>query len=1219
MLELFLLRDGAATPLLLGSYDPWLVALSLLIAVFSSSMALQVAGLARIAHSAAMRQTALLSGSLALSGGIWAMHFIGMLAFEICTIVSYDGRLTLLSMLPAMLASWVALNLIAHRDINRWQLIIGGILVGAGIGTMHYSGMAAMQMSPLLRYDPLWFAASLLVAVALAILSLWIRFGLRRSGRFKVNQAILLGGLVMGLAIAGMHYTGMAAARFIGTPQADYQPGMNSNALLAVAVGLITVSSSVFVLAGNAFLRYRHLYTQKLDSENRLRAIVNTAVDGIITINHQGIIQSLNHSAERLFGWRESELVGLNIKRLMPEPYRANHDGYLANYLKTGEAKIIGQGREVTAMRRDGSLLPVRLAVGRAETPGQPVFVGFLTDISEHKAMERELRAREAQYRTLIGNIPGVTFRSRVDHDWSKLFVSDAVETLIGWDKGDFLDGRLSFADIIHPDDLERVRTEVEQALAARRPYVLEYRLRHRDGGERWVSESASGVYDEEGKVQWIDGVIIDVTRSKLRNAEFEGIVQAMRQAMAVVEFDLDGTILDANDNFLRLSGYRLDELRGQHHRRLCLPDEVASADYQAFWTTLRHGEFLQGEYCRLAKDGHRFWIHASYNPILDADGKPWKIVKLASDLSERKAMEHDLLLARDKAEQAASAKGMFLANMSHEIRTPMNAIIGFTELLLSGRLEGEQRRHLGTVRQSARSLLGLLNDILDTAKLERGAIELDCDDFSLRELGQQVLAALQLQADQKGLALHLDYPADLAEHYHGDAMRVRQVLTNLLGNAVKFTERGSVTLQVRQQQGRLQLNVIDTGIGIAPERLPHIFAPFTQADASMARRFGGTGLGTTIARQLVELMGGHIEASSEQGAGSCFSVTLPLPEAQGSSHIAPATPLQLPALHILVADDVPQNLELLQLALSRDGHRVSTARNGEEACEQYRQQHVDVVLMDVQMPVLDGLQATRRIRQLERQLQRPAVPVIALTASVLEKDRSEAGAAGMNGFASKPVDMPQLYAEIARVLQGCATAQSLPAAAPAAPALADIDWHGASLRWGSREQLLPHLQRFVTEYADLADSLQQAPASALSALAHRARGAAANLGLLRLAAVLAEIEHDDNLTPARLSALHLALADACAAVAGKQAATVPAGATTPVPERELRPLLQTLAEACRHGEFDEASLNALAQHLPGALFVPLQQALDSFDFEQALHQLALIEHQLATPTGVAP
>ncbi|WP_174875754.1 PAS domain S-box protein [Vogesella oryzae] len=1218
MFDIFLLRDGAATPLLLGNYNPWLVTLSLLIAVLSSTMALQVAGFARIASSGSIRQTALLSGSLALGGGIWAMHFIGMLAFDICTTVKYDFTLTLLSLLPAILASRVALGLISHRDITHLQLVTGGVLVGAGIGTMHYSGMAAMQMAPLLRYDPRWFAASILVAVVLAMLSLWIRFGLRRGGRFSVNQAIMLGGLVMGLAIAGMHYTGMAAARFIGSPDPAYVSGMNNNTVLALAVALITVVSSVFVLAGNAYLRYRHLYNQKLDSEQRLRAIVSTAVDGIITINHQGLIQDLNPSAERLFGWQKSELIGLNIKRLMPEPYRGNHDGYLANYLKTGEAKIIGQGREVTALRRDGSLLPVRLAVGRAETSGQPMFVGFITDISEHKAMERELRARETQYRTLIGNIPGVAFRSRVDHDWSKLFVSDAVETLTGWEKSFFLQGKLSVVSIIHPDDLDRVRTEVEQALAEHRPYVLEYRILHRDGGERWVSESASGVYDDNGDALWIDGVIIDVTRSKLRNAEFEGIVQAMRQAMAVVEFDLDGSILDANDNFLRLSGYSLEELRGQHHRRLCLPAEADSADYQTFWATLRHGEFIKGEYCRRAKDGHSFWIHASYNPILDADGKPWKVVKLASDLTERKAMEHDLLLARDKAEQAASAKGMFLANMSHEIRTPMNAIIGFTELLLGSRLDDEQRHHLNTVRQSARALLGLLNDILDTAKLERGAIELENRDFSLRELCQQVLAALQLQANQKGLSLQLDYPPELADGFHGDALRLRQILINLLGNAVKFTERGSVTLQLRQQQGRLQLSVIDTGIGIAPERLPHIFAPFTQADASMARRFGGTGLGTTIARQLVELMGGDIHATSLPGVGSSFIVSLPLPEARGERLPAPASTDTLPPLNILVADDVPQNLELLQLALSRDGHRVLTAADGAEACERFQQQAFDVVLMDIQMPRLDGLAATRRMRAHEQQHRLATTPVIALTASVLEKDRREASAAGMNGFASKPVDLPLLYAEIARVLQLTTASSAARPTDDVRSRPASIDWARASQRWGSRDALLAQLRRFIADYASLADSLRQSSGEQLPATAHRVKGAAANLGLQQLGALLAAIETQGHCDEAQLAAIAGELGAIAAAL---PADSEPAQSAKPAPQAltaEVRPLLQALANACRHGEIDDASLSTLAQQLPEALLAPLQQAVDNFDFEQALTQLAAIEAQLDRAAGTA-
>ncbi|MGE8357480.1 MAG: ATP-binding protein, partial [Microvirgula sp.] len=366
----------------------------------------------------------------------------------------------------------------------------------------------------------------------------------------------------------------------------------------------------------------------------------------------------------------------------------------------------------------------------------------------------------------------------------------------------------------------------------------------------------------------------------------------------------------------------------------------------------------------------------------------------------------------------AAAAKGIFLANMSHEIRTPMNAIIGFTELLLDGELTALQRRHLGTVRQSARSLLGLLNDILDTTKLEKGAFRLEQIHFSLQALATQVMASMRLAAEARSLELTVHFPPDLDEYCVGDPLRVQQILTNLIGNAIKFTERGRVSLDFHRKHELLFIEVRDTGIGMTAEQLSRIFAPFTQADASISRRFGGTGLGTTIARQLTELMGGTIQVESEPGRGSVFRVALPLPPGSAPAEKAQGvSTMSLPPLNILVADDVAQNLELLTLIMEQGGHRVTTACNGEDALRQFMAGRFDIVLMDVHMPHMDGLEAVRRLRACEREQGRVATPVIALTASVQDTDREAAREAGMDGFAMKPLDVPRLLAEMARVV----------------------------------------------------------------------------------------------------------------------------------------------------------------------------------------------------------
>jgi diguanylate cyclase (GGDEF)-like protein/PAS domain S-box-containing protein len=392
MLERFFLLDPAPAELLQGRHDPVLVLLSVGVAMLTSALALHLASLARQASTATHRRLAVATGGAALGAGIWAMHFIGMLAFTLCTPVSYDLTTTLLSMLPGLAASWIALWLLARPQLRSSQLLVGGALVGLGIGAMHYSGMAAMRLTPALRYDPLWFLASIVLAVPLAMLALWIRFGLRNWGQLRSWQIALLGSCVMGAAISGMHYTAMGATRFIGVADEAFVANAAWAPALALAVALTTAAISTLMGVLNGLVQYRDLYRQVGLSAARMRALVDTAVDGIITIDQRGVIQSFNRSAERIFGWTQGEVMGRNISMLMPAPYSTQHDSFLEHYMRTGEAHIIGTGREASGLRKDGSLVPVRLAIGRADAPGDPLFVGFVIDLSQRKQAEAQLR-----------------------------------------------------------------------------------------------------------------------------------------------------------------------------------------------------------------------------------------------------------------------------------------------------------------------------------------------------------------------------------------------------------------------------------------------------------------------------------------------------------------------------------------------------------------------------------------------------------------------------------------------------------------------------------------------------------------------------------------------------------------------------------------------------------------------------------------------------------
>jgi PAS domain S-box-containing protein len=1086
-----------------GMYTPRLVILSVLVAIFASWMALLIAGQAAVNRS--QRWIVLGTGSLALGTGVWAMHFIGMLAFDLCTDVDYDPVATIISGVPSIAASFVALWLIARERLGGWGLLAGGVVVGAGIGVMHYAGMAGMRMGLELHYDPMTFGLSIVVAVVLATLALWVRFGLSSlSHRLSESRRLLLAAVVMGCAIAGMHYTGMEAARFVGRAALSPQKA-SSGTFLALAISLITVAFTIFVLGANGLLRYRQLFRELSRSEAWMRALLTTTVDGVVTVDGDGSILEFNASAERIYGWKRDEIVGRHIRVLIGNEEKSEQVGLL-RALATGEVTAGAQSADVTGRRKDGSIVPIRRAVGHARLDGKDLFVCFITDISERRAMEQALRASEQQFRSLIGNIPGISYRSLLDGTQPMVFLSDAVERVTGYPARDFLGAspRRRFANLIHAADRVHVSEAVAAALREDRPYLVEYRLLHADGSTRWLWENGTGACNEAGELHWLDGVILDIT--------------------------------------------------------------------------------------------------------------------------ERRQMEEALREAKENAEQAAAARASFVANMSHEIRTPMNSILGFTDVLLDGEMPAGQRRHLETIRSAGRALLRLLNEILDTAKLEKGAVELEQNDYNLLSLIDELSSTLAANARAKGLHVDIHYDPALPTCLRGDELRMRQVLTNLLDNAIKFTEKGSVTLRAELQGEHLHVAVSDTGIGIAPERLAAIFDPFTQADASMTRRFGGTGLGTTISKQLVELMGGQIWAESEPGKGATFHVLLPLVLARfAPQQPRVRTPAALPPLRVLVADDVAQNQELLQLLLARRGHTMTSASDGAAVVELAAREEFDVILMDFQMPIVDGLGATRLIRQQAEIAGRARVPIIAMTASVLAEHRRASVDAGMDGFASKPVDWFALSHEIARVL-GLDSAQQDPEAS--GQERVALNRQAGLRRWSNKEDAwLEALAHFETQHAGLAQALAaqacQADYRALRMLAHKVRGVAANLGLELLADVLGRLEglvdgDSGKLYPGAGETLQDALAQLCVQLDGALAearAAQPAAAAKPAqavrPDADLdraRRAGGVLRDALRRGGLDDDASAALAAALAGhPLAVRAAQvhaAIADFDLELALQRL---------------
>jgi signal transduction histidine kinase/ActR/RegA family two-component response regulator len=414
-------------------------------------------------------------------------------------------------------------------------------------------------------------------------------------------------------------------------------------------------------------------------------------------------------------------------------------------------------------------------------------------------------------------------------------------------------------------------------------------------------------------------------------------------------------------------------------------------------------------------------------------------LAKLAEREAELKSAMRELELARDAANAANVLKTQFLANMSHEIRTPLNGVLAMAEVMSMGELAPVQRDRLDVIRQSGGLLLAVLNDVLDLSKIEAGKLALVIDDFELAPTMRSAVESFRAVAQTKGLEFRFEVDPAAEGWWRGDADRLRQIIGNLLSNAVKFTPRGEVSakVDVNPQTGALRVQVADTGVGIAPEKLPTLFEKFTQADNSATRRFGGTGLGLAICRELTQMMGGSIDVSTREGRGSTFTVELPL--ARGEPAEAAATEAETAGddgdLRLLAAEDNPTNRQVLQAVMDSLGIDIDIVPDGQEAVEAWRAGGYDLILMDIQMPVMDGIAAARAIRDEEAAQGRRRTPIVALTANALTHQIEEYLAAGMDGHVAKPIEIAKLYEAISAALTAVATGQAGqgPAAASAA------------------------------------------------------------------------------------------------------------------------------------------------------------------------------------------
>jgi PAS domain S-box-containing protein len=570
-----------------------------------------------------------------------------------------------------------------------------------------------------------------------------------------------------------------------------------------------------------------------------------------------------------------------------------------------------------------------------------------------------------------------------------------------------------------------------------------EVRVRSKDGQLRTCRSTLVPwtLHGERGVMGWA----VDITELKQQEDELRDALNQARAANArLVDFtDVSAERFWETDAEFRMTGFWMRggvsdaivrERMGRRPWDVLTPTtEFERTQMARFRAMLDAREtFVNFEYHQLSAEGQPEWISLSGKPMFDEVGHFLGYRGCTINIDERKRREAALEQARHEAQEANRAKSMFLATMSHEIRTPMNGIVGMTALALEADLPGQPREYLNVVQQSSQALLAIINDILDLSKIEAGQMELERAPLQLRELMDGTLKTLAFTAQGKGVTLQSELAADVPLRLVGDPTRLRQVLLNLLGNAVKFTPHGgTVTLRVLRESGGeaqgeadacdaavwLRFEVEDTGIGIPADKLDAIFDPFSQADSTTTRKYGGTGLGLTICRRLVELMGGRIGVRSAEGAGSTFHFNAPMQQAS-QQQVAAQARAQMPlrALNILLVEDHPINQMLAVRMLERGGHRVTVAGSGLEGVQRWRELRPDVVLMDLQMPVMDGLEATRRIREAEASERLPRTPIIAMTANAFAEDRQACLAAGMDAYLSKPAKAEALYAALSDV-----------------------------------------------------------------------------------------------------------------------------------------------------------------------------------------------------------
>jgi PAS domain S-box-containing protein len=753
-------------------------------------------------------------------------------------------------------------------------------------------------------------------------------------------------------------------------------------------------------------------------TEVKYRNIFDTAFDAIVIVSEKGEILECNKKFLELTHYQKEEISNVSIANLVHPDDTAKSLEYIEK-LETDGFYQDYRGRIIT---KNKNVIHIEVnSIALKENDKIVGSIDVVRDITDRIEVERMLHESGERFKALFNNTPlGIVINSSKGE---YIDINQRLLNVLNYTKAEFI--TLKITDIVHKDDLSLIIGKIKEIRKKKSQLQsFEIRLINKYKDIKWAKITPTTIESiDGGSIQFIS-LIEDITEWKNSNNLLEQNEEKWRfvienMELSLIEVDTKGKITKAYDRFCELTGYNREELIGVDPVKLLVKDDESLSTIKENMTIRKKGQNSAYELQIIKKNGDRAWLLISGAPLKDKQQKNIGSIGIHMDITPRKKMLNDLQEAKKIAEYSSKAKENFLANMSHEIRTPMNAIVGMTRLLKESDSDENKAKYLNAIESSADNLLVIINDILDISKIEANKLDLEYIPFSISKVMGDIEQLLYYKTEEKGILLKINVLDKMHDSLIGDPVRLSQILTNLISNAIKFTQEGEVACSIdivkeNRENISLLFTVSDTGIGISEDKLCNIFNSFTQEDQTTSRKFGGTGLGLTITKRLIELHHSSINVTSKKGEGTAFSFKLNYKKnweetIEEKAQEKELNLVKIKGAKVLLVEDHEINKLLAETILTNWKMEVTHVYNGQEAVDLLIKNKFDIILMDIQMPVLDGLEATRIIRHDLKN----NTPIIALTANAIKGDDIKCIDAGMNDYVSKPIEPSTLFNKI--------------------------------------------------------------------------------------------------------------------------------------------------------------------------------------------------------------